>query len=79
MESTAYFADPLASWQRGLNEKFNGLLRKYISKKRPLSIVTAVELKMIQDHINHRPRKRLGFKIPYEVFHQFLKRVALRT
>ncbi|WP_445778833.1 IS30 family transposase [Shewanella sp.] len=79
LKSTAYFADPFASWQRGSNENFNGLLRQYIPKKRPLSTVTADELKMIQDRINHRPRKRLGFKTPYEVFHQSLKRVALRT
>ena len=79
LKSTAYFADPFASWQRGSNENFNGLLRQYIPKKRPLSTVTADELKMIQDRINHRPRKRLGFKTPYEVFHQSLNRVALRT
>ena len=79
LKSTAYFADPFASWQRGSNENFNGLLRQYIPKKRPLSSVTADELKMIQDRINHRPRKRLGFKTPYEVFHQSLNRVALRT
>jgi IS30 family transposase len=79
LNSTAYFADPFASWQRGSNENFNGLLRQYIPKKRPLSTVTSEELKMIQDRINHRPRKRLGFKTPYQVFHQSLKRVALRT
>ena len=79
LKSTAYFADPFASWQRGSNENFNGLLRQYIPKKRPLSTVTADELKMIQDRINHRPHKRLGFKTPYEVFHQSLNRVALRT
>ncbi len=79
LNSMAYFADPFASWQRGSNENFNGLLRQYIPKKRPLSTVTADELKMIQDRINHRPRKRLGFKTPYEVFHQSLNRVALRT
>jgi len=79
LKSTAYFADPFASWQRGSNENFNGLLRQYIPKKRPLSTVTEDELKMIQDRINHRPRKRLGFKTPYEVFHQSLKRVALHT
>jgi IS30 family transposase len=79
LDSTAYFADPFASWQRGSNENFNGLLRQYIPKKRPLSTVTSEELKMIQDRINHRPRKRLGFKTPYQVFHQSLNRVALRT
>jgi IS30 family transposase len=76
--STAYFADPFASWQRGSNENLNGLLRQYIPKKRPLSTVTEEELKMIQDLLNHRPRKRLGFKTPHQVFHAALKRVALR-
>jgi IS30 family transposase len=58
---------------------FNGLLRQYIPKKRPLSTVITEELKMIKDRINHRPRKLLGFKTPYQVFHQSLNRVALRT
>jgi IS30 family transposase len=79
LNSTTYFADPFASWQRGSNENFNGLLRQYIPKKRPLSTVTNKELRMIQDRLNNRPRKRLGFKTPNEVFMQFLNRVALRV
>jgi len=77
--STAYFADPFASWQRGSNENYNGLLRQYIPKKRRLSTVTEEELRMIEDRLNHRPRKRLGFKTPHQVFHESLNRVALRT
>ena len=77
--STAYFADPFASWQRGSNENYNGLLRQYIPKKRHLSTVTDADLKMIEDRLNHRPRKRLGFKTPHQVFHESLNRVALRT
>ena len=79
LKSTAYFADPFSSWQRGSNENFNGLLRQYVPKKRLLSTVTDEELIMIQNRLNHRPRKRLGFKTPHQVFHQSLKRVALRT
>lgn len=79
LKSTTYFADPFASWQRGSNENFNGLLRQYIPKKRPLSTVTDQELKMIQAELNSRPRKRLGFKTPNEVFMQSLNRVALRV
>lgn len=74
-----YFADPYCSWQRGSNENFNGLLRQYIPKKRRLETVTDEELTMIQNRINHRPRKRLGFKTPHEVFHASLNRVAPRT
>jgi len=40
LQLTTSFADPFASWQRGSNENFNGLLRQYIPKKRPLSTVT---------------------------------------
>ena len=78
LQSVTYFADPFASWQRGSNENFNGLLRQYIPKKRPLSTVTDKELNMIQEELNSRPRKRLGFKTPNEVFMQSLNRVALR-
>jgi IS30 family transposase len=79
LNSTTYFADPFASWQRGSNENFNGLLRQYIPKKRVLSTVTDKELRRIQDQLNNRPRKRLGFKIPNEIFMQSLNRVALRV
>lgn len=73
-----YFADPYCSWQRGSNENFNGLLRQYIPKKRRMDTVTEEELTMIENRLNHRPRKRLGFKTPHEVFHASLNRVALR-
>ena len=79
LNSTTYFADPLASWQRGSNENFNGLMRQYIPKKRPLSTVTDADLRMNQDRLNSRPRKRLGFKTPNKVFMQSLDRVALRV
>jgi len=76
--STGYFADPFSSWQRGTNENTNGLVRQYIPKKRLLSTVTDEELKMIEDKLNFRPRKRLGFRTPHQVFHESLNRVALR-
>jgi len=79
LQSTAYFARPFASWERGSNENLNGLLRQYVPKKRAMSTVTDEEIRMIQNRLNNRPRKRLGFKTPSEVFHQSLKRVALRA
>jgi len=74
-----FFADPYCSWQRGSNENFNGLLRQYIPKQRRMETVTDEELAMIEKRLNHRPRKRLGFKTPYEVFHASLNRVAPHT
>jgi len=79
LQSTAYFARPFASWERGSNENLNGLLRQYVPKKRAMSTVSDEEIRMIQNRLNNRPRKRLGFKTPAEVFHQSLKRVALRA
>ena len=58
LQSTAYFARPFASWERGSNENLNGLLRQYIPKKRAMSTVTDEEIRMIQNRLNNRPRKR---------------------
>ncbi len=77
--STAYFADPFASWQHGSNENYNGLLQQYIPKKRRLSTVIDQELKMTEELSNHRPRKILGFQTPHQVFNESLNRLALRT
>ena len=79
LQSTTDFARPFANWERGSNENFNGLLRQYVPKKRAMSTVTDEEIRMIQNRLNNRLRKRLGFKTPAEVFQQSLKRVALRT
>jgi transposase, IS30 family len=79
LNSTGYFARPFASWERSSNENFNGLLRQYVPKKRLMQTVTDEEIKMIENRLNNRPRKRLGFKTPAEVIHQSLSRVALRA
>jgi len=78
LESTSYFADPYASWQRGSNENTNGLVRQYLPKSRSFDTVTDEELAMIMDRLNHRPRKRLNWKTPHQVFMQSFSRVALR-
>lgn len=63
-----YFAHPYASWERGTNENTNGLIRQYLPKSRNLKKVSMEEEVMIMDKLNLRPRKRLDFKTPYEVF-----------
>lgn len=77
--SISYFADPYSSWQRGSNENLNGLIRQYIPKSRPLSTVSDKELARIESLLNNRPRKRLGFKTPHEIFTLSMNTVALRT
>lgn len=76
---TSFFARPYASWERGSNENFNGLLRQYIPKKRSMEDITDQEISMIEQRLNNRPRKRLDFKTPSEVFYQSFNRVALRA
>ncbi len=48
LQSTAYFARPFASWERGSNENLNGLLRQYVPKTRAIYIVTDEEIRMIK-------------------------------
>ena len=78
LSSISYFADPYASWQRGSNENYNGLFRQYAPKDRHFSTVTDQGLKMIEYELNNRPRKRVGFKTPHQVFWGSNKSVALR-
>lgn len=63
-----YFARPYASWERGTNENTNGLIRQYLPKKRRLDNLDEQEVLDIMAALNHRPRKRLDFKTPHEVF-----------
>lgn len=63
-----YFAHAYSSWERGSNENTNGLIRRYLPKKTDFNLVTDSEIERIEHLINSRPRKRLGWKTPYEVF-----------
>ena len=58
----------MASWERGLNENSNGLLRQYFPKEMELTEVTEEQVKWAVGRLNHRPRKVLGFRTPFEVF-----------
>ena len=69
-----YFANPYHSWERGLNEHTNGLIRQYLPKKSEFIDVSKNEIIMIQNRLNHRPRKVLGYKTPYEVFFSEMSR-----
>ena len=63
-----YFAHPYHSWERGLNEHTNGLIRQYLPKKIRFDDLTQKQLDKIVAKINNRPRKVLGYLTPYEVF-----------
>jgi transposase, IS30 family len=65
---SCFFANPYHSWERGLNEHTNGLLRQFFPKGTNFKIVKPDALKQVVDLINHRPRKSLDYRTPYEVF-----------
>jgi len=65
---TAYFAYPYHSWERGTNENFNGLLREYFPKGTAFATITQTDVNRAVRELNHRPRKRLNYLTPYEVF-----------
>lgn len=68
LDADVYFAHPYHSWERGLNENSNGLLRQYFPKGMELVEVTQEQVQWAVDRLNHRPRKVLGFRTPFEVF-----------
>src|SRR5699024_4954118 len=79
LEANSYFADPYSSWQRGCNENCNGLIRQYCPKGCDLADFDEAYIQRIEDKLNRRPRKRLDFQTPQDVFDQSFKRVALQT
>lgn len=69
---TVYFADPYASWQKGLVEYTNKLIRQYIPKGSDFDEISPPQLMAIQKKLNNRPRKKLGYSTPkIEFFKHF--------
>jgi len=62
-----FFAQPYHSWERGLNEHTNGLVRQYLPKKTDFKKISHKVIENIQKKLNNRPRKVLGWKTPEEV------------
>ena len=68
LQAPIYFAHPYASWERGLNENTNGLVRQYFPKKHDFARITNTEVQRVADLLNNRPRKTLRDRTPNEVF-----------
>lgn len=68
LEAKVYFAHPYCSWERGLNENTNGLLRQYFPKSTNFKNIPHEQVEAAVHALNHRPRKCLNYKTPYEVF-----------
>ncbi|MEK7072000.1 MAG: IS30 family transposase, partial [Patescibacteria group bacterium] len=68
-----YFAHKSSPWERGTNENTNGLIRQYFPKGTDFHQVTTRQIKKVQNLLNDRPRKCLGFRKPTEIFNQLLQ------
>jgi IS30 family transposase len=62
-----YFADPYCAWQRGTNENTNGLIRQFFPKGTDLARIPDHRFTTVQELLNDRPRRRLGYRTPREV------------
>lgn len=72
LNANFYFANPYASWERGLNEYTNKLIRQYIPKGTDFSTLTDIKITQIQHKINRRPREKLNFENPKNLFYKFV-------
>lgn len=73
LEQGVFFAYPASPWLRGTNENTNGLLRQYFPKGSDLNVHGAEDLRRVQDRLNNRPRKVLGWRNPAEFFYEELR------
>lgn len=68
LETLCFFAKPYHSWERGLNEHTNGLLRQFVPKKSDFEQLSQEDIDFVQNSLNNRPRKVLNYKTPAEIF-----------
>ncbi len=78
LQTDFYFANPYHSWERGTNENTNGLVRQYFPKRMPFAGITDEQIQAVEDKLNSRPRKTLGYQTPKELFFKE-QEIALTT
>lgn len=77
LDANVYFAKPYHSWERGLNENTNGLVRQYFPKKSVFDNITEHDLQRVAKKLNNRPRKCLGYKTPSEVLRKSCEKMGI--
>jgi IS30 family transposase len=70
LQISCYFAHPYCSGERGTNENTNGLIRHYFPKGTDFATIGEEAIQAVEWALNNRPRKRLGWKTPLEVFNE---------
>lgn len=76
LNAQVYFAHPYSSWERGLNENTNGLIRQYFPKGSSFEAITDEQVEAVMHRLNHRPRKGLNYQTPHAVFFTQVERKA---
>lgn len=80
LDTSFFFATPYHSWERGVNENYNRLLRQYFPKKTSFDHITDEQLLAVQNKLNNRERKRLGFLSPIKYLQtSLLTKIAFTT
>jgi IS30 family transposase len=77
LDADVYFAKPYHSWERGLNENTNGLVRQYFPKKNSFDSISEHDLQRVARKLNHRPRKCLGYQTPFEVLSKSCEKMGI--
>lgn len=67
-----YFANTYSSWERGLNEHQNGLIRDFMPKRTDFREYNSMKFREIENNLNNRPRKRLGYLTPAEAISDYV-------
>ncbi|OBX86711.1 hypothetical protein A7456_09375 [Moraxella nonliquefaciens] len=71
MSVRPYFAKPYHSWERGTNKNTNKLIRQFLPKSARLDVIDDEQIQQVEDYLNNRPRKVLGFRTPLEIKSDF--------
>lgn len=74
--TVVYYADPYSSWQKGMNENCNGILRRFIPKGTDLNRISSEKLEKILKKINGKPRKILGFISADKRFNEEIEKIV---
>ena len=67
-----FFAHPYTAWERPQNERHNGLFRAFVPKEVSIDAYTDEDILAAADELNGRPRRKLGYRTPEELFDAFL-------
>ncbi|ATW27617.1 IS30 family transposase [Candidatus Formimonas warabiya] len=72
-----YYAHPYSAWERGTNERHNGLIRRFIPKGKAIKDLTLSQIERVQNWCNNLPRKILGYRTPEEIFIHEVQKILL--